>query len=178
MARYAAFLRGMNLGGRRITNDDLCAAVEAVGFSEPQAFLASGNLVFESRGKAKSIERKLAEGLEAELGYAVPCFVRSEAELIALSELDPFAGRSPQGPRGKPQVVFLATPPDAKATRAAMKLDAPADWLAIVGSELHWWPSGGISTSELDLKALEKILGAPTIRTRNTIDRMVGKFFR
>ena len=30
--RFVAFLRGMNLGGRRIKNPELCAAVERIGF--------------------------------------------------------------------------------------------------------------------------------------------------
>lgn len=38
MTRYAAFLRGMNLGGRRITNSDLCACFEAMGFTGTKYF--------------------------------------------------------------------------------------------------------------------------------------------
>ncbi len=48
MARYAAFLRGMNLGNRRITNDELCRALAGLGLDSPAAFLASGNVVFGS----------------------------------------------------------------------------------------------------------------------------------
>ena len=48
MARYVAFLRGMNLGRRRITNDALRAEFEALGFGGVATFLASGNVIFES----------------------------------------------------------------------------------------------------------------------------------
>ena len=34
MERYVAFLRGMNLGGRRIKNDELRGAFEALGFAD------------------------------------------------------------------------------------------------------------------------------------------------
>ena len=50
MARYAAFLRGMNLGGRRITNRDLAAAVTGLGFEDVETFRASGNVIFAADG--------------------------------------------------------------------------------------------------------------------------------
>ena len=43
MNRYVAFLRGMNLGRRRIKNPELCAAFEDIGFTNVAAYLASGN---------------------------------------------------------------------------------------------------------------------------------------
>ncbi|MFL5894015.1 MAG: DUF1697 domain-containing protein, partial [Thermoleophilaceae bacterium] len=46
MPRSAAFLRGINLGRRRVTNADLRSCVEAMGFSDVDVFGASGNVVF------------------------------------------------------------------------------------------------------------------------------------
>ena len=48
MAKLVAFLRGMNLGGRRISNTELVKAFEQAGFEGAAAFRASGNVVFES----------------------------------------------------------------------------------------------------------------------------------
>ena len=48
MNRYVAFLRGMNLGRRRIKNPELCAAFEGIGFTNVSAFLASGNVIFDT----------------------------------------------------------------------------------------------------------------------------------
>ena len=45
---YVAFLRGMNLGRRRIKNPELCAAFEDIGFTNVSAFLASGNVIFDA----------------------------------------------------------------------------------------------------------------------------------
>jgi hypothetical protein len=67
------FLRGMNLGGRRITNGELCAGFEAMGFGEVAAFLAIGNVVFASDEEDESALRSTIEsGLEerAALGDA------------------------------------------------------------------------------------------------------------
>ena len=46
VASYAAFLRGMNVGGHRVTNEELRARFAAMGFSGVATFRASGNVVF------------------------------------------------------------------------------------------------------------------------------------
>ena len=53
MARYAAFLRGMNVGGHRLTNEQLRAHFHTLGFAEVETFRASGNVVFAHEGAAK-----------------------------------------------------------------------------------------------------------------------------
>lgn len=175
MAKYVAFLRGMNLGGRRLGNDELCAAFEAIGMTEVSAFLASGNVVFEGSGSAAALKKRLEKGLEAELGYPVPTFLRSAKAVRTLAESEPFADRGADN-GGKPQIAFLEGKPSAKGVAAVRALETDEDWLAIEGTELHWWPAGGISQSELDWKAVEKALGGTTVRTRNTVERLVKKF--
>ncbi|MEM6992962.1 MAG: DUF1697 domain-containing protein [Myxococcota bacterium] len=177
MPSHVAFLRGMNLGGRRITNPDLCAAVEELGFTDVAAFLASGNVAFTGKGTPAALQKRIEAGLEKSLGYAVPTFIRSAAQVRAVAEGDPFAARAVKGSRGKPQVVFLAKKPTTKAKAAALALETDDDWLAIEGQELHWWPIGGLSTSEFDFKALSKIVGEPTVRTKNTNVRLATKYF-
>ena len=46
MALYAAFLRGMNVGGHRITNAELGAIFTAMDLQDARCFRASGNVVF------------------------------------------------------------------------------------------------------------------------------------
>ena len=60
----AAFLRGMNLGNRRITNADLRAEFERLGFDSVATFQAAGNVVFEA-GDAN--EEELVATIEAGL---------------------------------------------------------------------------------------------------------------
>ena len=92
MERYVAFLRGMNLGGRRITNEDLRGHFEAIGFAAVATFRASGNVIFGAEGGEP--EPQLAQRLEAELdarlGYGVPVFLRSTAEVAAIAAFEPF----------------------------------------------------------------------------------------
>ena len=51
MTRYVAFLRGMNLGNRRIKNPELAAEFERLGFEDVATFRASGNVVFSLPGR-------------------------------------------------------------------------------------------------------------------------------
>lgn len=45
---YAAFLRGVNVGGRVIKMAELKACFERVGFGDVRTFLQSGNVIFGS----------------------------------------------------------------------------------------------------------------------------------
>ena len=78
MELHVAFLRGMNLGGRRIKNEELRAEFERLGFSGVAAFRASGNVIFDSGGgEEAALTRAIEAGLGEALGYAVPVFLRS-----------------------------------------------------------------------------------------------------
>jgi uncharacterized protein (DUF1697 family) len=178
MNRYVAFLRGMNLGRRRIRNDELCGQFEEAGFANVATFLASGNVVFDAGETdnrdeiAATIEDQLRNGL----GYEVPTLLRSADEVRAIAKDGPFLGeRGSDG--GKPQVVLLPRYPDKATREGVLALATEADQLAFHGKELHWLPIAGFSTSELDLTLLETSLGPTTTRTRNTIERLVVKFF-
>ncbi|HET9163935.1 MAG TPA: DUF1697 domain-containing protein [Solirubrobacterales bacterium] len=177
MDRYIAFLRGMNLGGRRITNEDLRSHFEALGCAEVATFRASGNVIFASEGES---EAKLGKRLEAwlgeRLGYAVPVFLRSAAELRAIAAHEPFAAKHVAASKGKLQIALLGKKPTTAAGKEALALSTDEDRLAIEGRELYWLPDGGLSESELDLEALAVILGPTTIRTKGTIDQIAAKY--
>lgn len=177
MDRYTAFLRGMNLGNRRIKNDELRRHFEEMGFEEVVTFRASGNVLFST--PKREAEAKLAGRVEAELderlGYDVPVFLRSAAELAAVAEQEPFDAKAVANSKGKLQVSFLKKKPTAAAKKSALALASGEDLLAIEGRELYWLPSGGISESDLDLKAIDAALGAGTMRTMGTVEQIAAK---
>lgn len=52
LERYAAFLRGINIGGnKKVPMADLKKMLEKIGFSNVQTILVSGNVVFDSAEK-------------------------------------------------------------------------------------------------------------------------------
>lgn len=177
MDGYVAFLRGMNLGGRRIKNEELKTEFEALGFADVGCFRASGNVVFAAKeGDEAKLTRKIEAGLGEALGYEVPVFLRSAAELRAVAAHEPFDPKALMASKGKLQVIFLGQKPKAPVRKKALALATEEDRLAIERRELYWLPSGGISDSNLDLKALGTALGPWTMRTKGTVDQIVAKY--
>lgn len=176
MSMYVAFLRGMNLGRRRIKNPELCGCFEDMGFTSVSAFLASGNVVFDGGDRPEpALAAEIAAGLEARLAYPVPTYLRSADEVRAIAGYRPFSEAALAATAGKVQVALLAATPDA-ATQAAVLAGAPEDdRLHFDRRELYWLPQGGISTSALDLTALDRALGGTTVRTHRTLTRLVAR---
>jgi len=179
MQRVAAFLRGMNLGRRRIENAELRRHVEALGFAGVATFRASGNVVLEAPDgePVADVARRLEAGLAAALAYEVPVFARGEERMRAIAAHAPFAAEELAASKGKPQVVLLSEAPSAAARRAALALAPPGDRFAFDGAELHWLPSAGLADTELDLKALARALGPTTVRTKGTIELIAARWF-
>jgi uncharacterized protein (DUF1697 family) len=48
MPKYVAFLRAINVGGRTVKMGHLRSLFEAMGFSNVETFIASGNVIFDS----------------------------------------------------------------------------------------------------------------------------------
>jgi len=176
--RYAAFLRGINLGGRRVKNEELREAFERLGFEGVSCFRASGNVVFAAVAEGEGALRdRIEAGLGEELGYEVAVFPRGAEELRAVAARRPFDPAHLAASRGKPQVAFLPAPPPPAARERALALASDEDRLAIEGRELHWLPSGGISESELELSTLESLLGPWTMRTAGTVEQIAARHF-
>ena len=175
MAEHAAFLRGMNVGGHRITNEDLRTHLTEMGLSEVATFRASGNVVFDGGSDSPlKMQEQIEKGLLAALGYAVPTFVRNRDEVLGIADSRPIElGRS----KGKLQVALLAAAPGAKARKAVLALASDADRLAFGKRELYWLPEGPMSDSELDFKAIDSLLGVMTVRTKGTMEQIARRYF-
>lgn len=166
----------MNVGGRRVKNAELSMCFEAMGFEQVSAFLASGNVVFESgRKPAPDLELQIEQSLGERLGFAVPTFVRSAAEVAEIAAKQPFSTTAVAASTGNLQVAFLSNRPDAPNREIALGLANPDDLLSIDRRQMYWLPKGNISDSELDLKTLGKILGPMTIRAQRTMVRLAEK---
>jgi uncharacterized protein (DUF1697 family) len=177
MARYVAFLRGMNLGGRRISNEELRAAFEGLELTEVATFRSSGNAIFDGPHGvgAEDLAAKIEAGLAVALGYEVPAFLRSCERVAEIAAQEPFEAAAIAASAGKLQVAMLPDAPGRTARHAALALSDDRDRLAIEGAELYWLPSGGISETDLDLRALEAELGPWTMRTMGTVEQIAAR---
>src|SRR5580704_3835558 len=118
MSRYAAFLRGMNIGGRRLTNELLRSHFETLGFGEVATFRASGNVVFAGEAAVpEDVRRRIEEGLAGLLGYEVPAFIRTSEEVLGMAAKEPFSAKELDASKGKLQVALLFEKPKAPARK-------------------------------------------------------------
>ena len=175
MTSYAAFLRAINVGGRQATGDRLVAAFEECGFENVSTFRASGNVLFEAPGKAKPKQADMEAALESELGFEVPVFVRSAAQLSKIAALEPFSARQLKASKGKLQVAFLPKRPAKAKAAEALALELESDPIALEGTELLWLPAEGTQTSDLHLRGLERAVGPWTMRTMGTVEQIASK---
>ena len=176
MSNAVALLRGMNVGGHRITNVELVEIVKALGLTGVMAYQASGNVLFDLSTDSEGVtERLIEEGLAAALGYSVPTMVRTAQDVHAVLAARPF-GAATHEPAGKPQIAFFKTPLSSRQVVEVEALAPNADYLAVVGRELHWWPDVGLSDSTIDWASANRIYGPLTIRTRATVERIAKKF--
>ena len=178
MSDYAAFLRGINVGGHKVKGPDLCAVFEGLGLEHVATFRASGNVIFSSgsepvAGMAARIEEALGEAL----GYEVPVFLRTGAEVRAIAAHQPFPAELVERSKGKLQVSMLATKPTRRARKDVLALATDEDRLAFGDRELYWLPRGGTQESDLDLKAIERLVGMTTMRTMGTVEQIAAKYF-
>lgn len=178
MPRYAAFLRGINVSGRRLTNERLAGCFESLGLEEVATFRASGNVVFGAPdADQESLRSRIEGGLEQGLGFEVRTYLRTRAQVRAIARHEPFEAELLAASTGKLQVALLSRTPSASARRKALAHASEQDRLAIRAAELYWLPAGGMMESELDLDELARILGPMTIRTKGTIEQIAAKHF-
>lgn len=172
---HAAFLRGINVGRRRVTGADLEAAFESVGCVSPSSYQAAGNIVFEDPRDQTDLVGILESGLEDRLGFEVRVLLRSDEQLATLAIAAPFSADELDG-AGKVQAVLVANEPDAPAAEAALALAPAGEVLRWEPGVLWWLPAAGLSDSEIDLDALNRCIGLNTIRTKGTLERMARKY--
>ncbi len=69
MTRYAAFLRGVNVGGVNLKMAEVADALTEAGFTTVRTILATGNIMLESRAGAEAVRAKAEKALRQRFGY-------------------------------------------------------------------------------------------------------------
>jgi len=134
MFRFIAFLRAINVGGGRTVKTQSSRQVfESLGFVKVSTFIASGNVVFETRTKkTKMLERKIEGALREALGYEVRTFVRGEAELFKIAGHRAFP-RSTFDETWHSNIIFLADNLNEKLKQSVNALRTNTDAFEIHG---------------------------------------------
>ena len=175
MPRSVAFLRAINVGGHIVKMDRLCRLFESAGLTNVESFIASGNLLFDSRKAPAALELLIEKELKAALGYEVITMVRSGPEVDQIVEHVDRTGLA-EGDGITLYVGLLKTAPSAASVRAVEAMSNDVDTLVIYGRELYWRCNKRFSDSTLQGPKLGKTLGvAMTTRNVTTMRRLAKK---
>jgi uncharacterized protein (DUF1697 family) len=174
---YVAFLRAINVGGHVVTMENLRALFSKAGFKGVETFIASGNVIFESKAAAdRTLEEKIEKFLEKQLGYTVATFVRSIEEIRTLSEYKPFEADA-MGKALSYNIGFILRPLTSDETKTVMALGSVLDDFHIHGRELFWLSRQKQSETKLTSKVFERAINGPiSFRNVNTIARIAAKY--
>lgn len=178
MTRHVAFLRGINLGDRRVKMARLRRHLEELDLEGVATYGASGNAILSLPGSSgpADVETTIEDHLEDALGYPVDTFIRPLARLEALVRLDAVSTARDDG--FTPHVIFLRGEADASVEDALAALETPDDRFRVLGREVFWVRRGGIGDSGISHRELETALGGGgnTMRKLTTVERIVAKF--
>lgn len=166
----------MNLGGRRLRNDELQAAVEGCGCRDVRTYQASGNVIVVDERPEAELASALEEHLAATLGYDVPVFLRRAAEVRTIAAATPFSDAERATSTGKPQVIFLGSEPPASELSQLLRLFPERDRVVPAGRQLHWLPTAGLAETDLDFRRTDAVANGTTVRTHGTVQRLAAKF--
>jgi uncharacterized protein (DUF1697 family) len=161
MTTYAAFLRGVNVGGVNLKMAEVAAALTEAGFADVRTILASGNVLLESASGVAAVRKKAEAALRKAFGYDAWVLAYDIATVRAIDEAYPFE-REVDGYQS--YVTFVA---DAGVLDelAALGKKAGADEKISRGDGVVYWqvPKG----STLD-STIGKTMGKPRYKSSTT----------
>jgi uncharacterized protein (DUF1697 family) len=113
MTKFVAMIRGVGPENPNMRGEKLKWAFEQMGLANVRSFLTSGNVLFESDIiDTAQLEAIAEEALPRLLDFSRDVVIRSQANLQAIADADPFAGMVHEN-AGKTYltVTFFKTPP-------------------------------------------------------------------
>jgi uncharacterized protein (DUF1697 family) len=173
MTRFAALLRGVNVGGINLKMTDVAAVFTELGLENVKTVLASGNVLFDSADSADALKPRIEQGLGARFGYEA-CVHVLELEVIRRVVDDfPFDAER-EG--WHPYVVFVSdTATAAKLLALQTVLDEDSESISRGDGAIYWTVERGntlssafgketgragykTSTTTRNLRTLQKLL--------------------
>ena len=175
MHHYIAFLRGINLGNRRLTMDVLRTRFEELKFVNVTTFIASGNVIFSSKSAdAAKLTKQIEQHLEKKLGYPVDTFLRTRAEVSALASFRPFSAADHAHPDHTIFGGFLREPLSPAQAKGLVACRTEVDEFHVEGREYFWLCRIKSNESKVWASHPLRALKLPTssMRNLNTIRKL------
>lgn len=144
MTRYAAFLRGVNVGGVTLKMADVAAAMRDAGFTDVSTILATGNVLLNSPDDAVAVRATAETALRREFGYEAWVLVYALDTVRAIVESYPFEAEV----EGQQSYVTFVSDPVVLDELSAV---AAGDEKVARGDGVLYWqvPKGATLTSTI-----------------------------
>ncbi len=171
MTTFAAFLRGVNVGGVNLKMAEVASALTGAGFANVRTILASGNVLLESSAGAASVRKKAEATLRERFGYDAWVLVYDLETVRAVVDAYPF---EPEVHGYQSYVTFVADP--AVLDELAALSAGPDEKIARGDGVVYWQvPKGGTLDSTIG-KTMGKARYKSSTTTRNL--RTLAKVLR
>jgi uncharacterized protein (DUF1697 family) len=163
MTTYVALLRAVNVGGTgKMPMEDLVALCKRLGFTKPKTYIASGNVLFQSRKSEKAVQAELEAAMEKYAGKPVGVIVRTPEELKDVLAANPFPKAAPN----RTVAIFLQSAPPADALRTIT--GRATEEVALGKREIYVHYGDRMADSKIKIPAAK----AGTARNMNTIAKL------
>jgi uncharacterized protein (DUF1697 family) len=175
MPRFIALLRGINVGGHRVSMSDLKATFEALGFSKVETFIASGNVIFETpETDTAALEGQIEAHLNVALGYEVATFLRTPEALQKALRDSPFIASG----TGSLYITFLKATLSEAHQSALSLLPTKTDAFGFASCEIYRLFSGKLTDSDVSDATYNRLLRGVLGTTRNvtTVQKLAEKY--
>ncbi|MBQ0825365.1 DUF1697 domain-containing protein [Streptomyces tagetis] len=166
--RYAALLRGINVGGgRKVPMADLRALLTDLGHTDVRTHLQSGQAVFAAaHGDEESLAADLAHALEERFGFPVDVIVRDHAYLRSVVEDCPFPAATLEA--RQLHVTYYSGPVDAGRYAAIDRAAHLPEEFRLGDRALYLYAPDGLGRSRLaDVLARPRVTKGLIATSRN-----------
>lgn len=169
MARFAALLRGVNVGGVTVKSVELADTARTAGFTSVKTVLASGNLLFDADVAAAEATSMLEAALASRFAYDARAYVLTVDALRAVVEAYPFPARD----GWHRYVNFLLA--DAPVIPLPTDLDPAIERVAAGEGVVYWTVLRGrtLDSPFAKLAASGPRRGSTTSRNLNTLEKLL-----
>ncbi|ETW23862.1 DUF1697 domain-containing protein [Mycobacterium gastri] len=170
MTRYAAFLRGVNVGGVNLKMADVAAALTDAGFANVRTVLASGNVLLEASSGAARVRKTAESALRERFGYDAWVLVYDIDTVRAINERYPFE-RELDGYQS--YVTFVSDP--AVLDELAALEAGPEEKISRGDGVVYWQvPKGSTLDSAIgQTMGKKRYKSSTTTRNLRTLDKVL-----
>jgi uncharacterized protein (DUF1697 family) len=172
MARYAAFLRGVNVGGVNLKMAEVAKALEDAGFTNVRTILASGNVLLESRAGVEAVRKKAEAALRDAFGYDAWVLAYDIRAIAQISKDFPFEREVD----GHHSYVTFVTDEKVLEELAALAEDAGPDEKIKRGRGVIYWQvprTGTLDTAIGKTMGKKRYKSSTTTRNLRTVDKVL-----